>query len=514
MEWRKCFRAEVIKRGEDYFRSGMVSELTYDLAGDFQAQVHGSNDYEVQVHLDSQQKLRDFECDCPHFQDGNNCKHIAAVLLKWEDAQHNSGQHSSSSNRLRTIPELRQEISNVCWNYIGPDNFIEYGQVYLFAQEMLRFLDHDAEIFLRHQQFADAFKLTNLLLEKFLNVSLDDNGDGADFCTEIFATWEKIYQDCNVEFRQEMFNWFIEELQHSSTKSEYVESRIELIFDFFRQNFDMSEFRAAKLALVNAQISELEPHCDDFLKLYELEKWLLLKVDLIKLHDSDTELENFYLENWQYDCLKRSYVDWLIAHKKYEEATQAIGQILEADDVNTRDRIYYYGCLKSIYAERGDNLRYRNCLMELIQMGDQVVENFSAIKKMYDTEVWSEVCRKIIRQVPNACDRAFLYCKEKLYQELYDEVRQDQSRSLLQNYDRMLAQQYPSEILDLYKSFLNEEAERPLGHKVSSLIDYCVIYFLLCLISNKFHEHIFFAFQNIYFLVVEFHAIHSLLLPI
>ncbi len=444
----------MIKRGEDYFRSGMVSELIYDTAGDFRAQVHGRNDYEVRVRLDAEQKLCDFECDCPHFQGGNNCKHIAAVLIKWEDERHNSDQTTSNPNRLRTIPELRQAMSDVCWNYLGPDHYIEYQQTYLFVQEMLCFLDHDAEIFLRHQQYDDAFKLTNLLLEKFLNVDMDDDGGIMDFCTQILVMWEKIYRVCSNDFRKKMFNWFVDELQHSSVNVLWSEVRADLIFDFFSHSFNMPEFYDQKLALVDAQISQLEPHCD---------KWLLLKADLTKAHKTSAELENFYLENWQYDCLKKSYVDWLIENKKYDEAMQAIWQILESDNVNVHDRIYYYGWLKSIYADRDDSLMRRNCLMALIQMGDQVVENFSAIKSTYDTEVWPEVCRKIIRQVPTIEDRAYLYCKEKLYPELYDEVVRDPSRMLLQNYDRALAQQYPDEVLELYKDFLNEEAKQTLG---------------------------------------------------
>jgi hypothetical protein len=77
---------KVFERGLAYWREGRVELVREDaLSADFDA--HGSDIYEVKLRFDDPGLNAD--CDCPHAQDGNFCKHVVAAVLVWR--QHLGG---------------------------------------------------------------------------------------------------------------------------------------------------------------------------------------------------------------------------------------------------------------------------------------------------------------------------------------------------------------------------------------------------------------------------------------
>lgn len=74
----------ILGRGKNYFHEGAVVDIEEVDTGSFEAQVEGSELYEVWVQLDDGQ-VEDHGCDCPY--DGDPCKHVVAVLYVIREAQ-------------------------------------------------------------------------------------------------------------------------------------------------------------------------------------------------------------------------------------------------------------------------------------------------------------------------------------------------------------------------------------------------------------------------------------------
>lgn len=77
----------VFARGQTYASSGAIESLQTPAMepgeqAAVQALVQGTQAYQVRVGMDAGGKLGG-ECDCPHAQDGNFCKHLVAVCLAW-----------------------------------------------------------------------------------------------------------------------------------------------------------------------------------------------------------------------------------------------------------------------------------------------------------------------------------------------------------------------------------------------------------------------------------------------
>ena len=70
------------ERGQDYYTDGRVRGLVKQSAGQYRAQVRGSDDavYDVEINLDDAAEVSDVVCDCP-YESGDVCKHAVAVLL-------------------------------------------------------------------------------------------------------------------------------------------------------------------------------------------------------------------------------------------------------------------------------------------------------------------------------------------------------------------------------------------------------------------------------------------------
>ena len=83
MEWYTLFRPHILERGLGYYEDGLVTGFEYS-DNEIMAQVAGSDTYDVQIELDGEDVL-DMYCSCPYAADGHNCKHMAAVLFRFEE---------------------------------------------------------------------------------------------------------------------------------------------------------------------------------------------------------------------------------------------------------------------------------------------------------------------------------------------------------------------------------------------------------------------------------------------
>lgn len=90
---RQLSGAAVFARGQAYAASGAIETLEEPAPAPapgeqaaLQAVVHGTQAYQVRAWIDEDDEL-DGECDCPHAQDGNFCKHLVALCLAWRSEQ-------------------------------------------------------------------------------------------------------------------------------------------------------------------------------------------------------------------------------------------------------------------------------------------------------------------------------------------------------------------------------------------------------------------------------------------
>ena len=83
MDWKKLFSARILARGKQYYNQQKVVDYT-EKGNSIEAVVLGSSIYDVRI-TDPGKMNTKLRCTCPHARDGFNCKHMAAVMFRWEE---------------------------------------------------------------------------------------------------------------------------------------------------------------------------------------------------------------------------------------------------------------------------------------------------------------------------------------------------------------------------------------------------------------------------------------------
>ena len=93
--WAEMFAPAILMRGYEYYKAGKAKKLQETAEG-FSAVVRGTHNYRVTVFADEEGMIEDMTCTCPYANDGNYCKHMAAVMFLIENTYGAIEDHSAS----------------------------------------------------------------------------------------------------------------------------------------------------------------------------------------------------------------------------------------------------------------------------------------------------------------------------------------------------------------------------------------------------------------------------------
>lgn len=81
--WKRMFLDRILQRGKAYYDSERVDELRQREEGKYSVLVYGNKPYSVDIIVRMNGHMHLF-CTCPYANDGNRCKHMAAVMYAIE----------------------------------------------------------------------------------------------------------------------------------------------------------------------------------------------------------------------------------------------------------------------------------------------------------------------------------------------------------------------------------------------------------------------------------------------
>jgi len=182
--WKNRFQPHILERGQDYYNEGRVSKLERTEDG-YAAIVDGTGEYEVEILLDGD-SIEDMTCDCPYAEDGNYCKHMAAVLFAVSASKppmkKAPAERLTPDGLVEKIPDLqlrplltelvsaddklyralllrygesslnecmeilKKELTSIGRRYAGRDGYIEYGYAGGFSEEIADYTQRQTKI--------------------------------------------------------------------------------------------------------------------------------------------------------------------------------------------------------------------------------------------------------------------------------------------------------------------------------------------------------------------------------
>ena len=517
MNWMNLFEPHILNRGMEYYEDGCVSDLQI-IGNTVEAEVEGSEYYQVSVELDGGE-IMDMFCDCPYAAKGYNCKHMAAVLYKYEeylaDESENEAEvyHKDSMNivmastvntkrqeieRLLTkIPEqdakellidmlseneglknelqlkydfqmnaiqmtnLKKEIKNIIYRY-GGGRFIDWQYAYDFCSDLRNFLDDKIPLMIEKRCYLQAFELTNIVFREVGNTDMDDSDGGSSMVAETcYDYWRKITENCNENDREIIKNWFRD---HKNTDFviDYME---EYVNEFFEQYF-MSEDEIWERMNALDEIIELHRKQNDAGTIYSIRYGyrdvLLQRLEYMhRLHMLEQDILKYRLMNRHFFCVRELEISEALENGNKELAVQILEESKQMDTEYPEKIKKYSLQLISLYKESGKEDEYREELIfQLLHCYQSDLSCYNELKACISSVAeWDRLTNLIINASKNIYFTCDVLNQEKRYEQLMQIIERENSVNLLDKYEKQLRKTHSERMLRIYANYIIPEMD-------------------------------------------------------
>lgn len=486
MEWETYFQKRILDRGYDYYFDDRVENLRVN-SNRIKAVVNGTDFYHVEIKLNGN-KIIGMSCDCPYALDGHNCKHMAAVLYEWqlrvthpeidslqlvEDASEEDVRSfliqvlDDNPNLVETFKQYTQnefslttmidDLEGVCDSYSNGYHYIDYEFSRDFCDNYEDAVDKWLDVLKKRDQYSLAFRFLLKAYEVFYKLDIEDNGgETVALSVIIISQWANIimYMD-----DLERLEAFVELGQYLNSMRDYYDSQkiIEIFFDCLSGK----EFLKLKLDLVKKQLDYIESHDDIFNRGYAIEGFAKKYLELLKKNKaSKKEISAVYKKYWEYIPIRMDCVYTCINNKEYDKALDYIDECIDFEYENQDRMKFNIKLKKDIYKKQGNIKAYREELKNLILFfNDTNLEDYVELRSLFSDKEWIKERDSIIEQLTPGRFLCEILETEQLYGQLFDVILRSNNRDLLHQYTRVLNDEYPEKLIQLYREFVEKQAE-------------------------------------------------------
>ena len=513
MNWKKLFAIHILERGYGYYCDDAVENMEIS-DNIIRADVIGSEDYEVEISL-SNGEVTDMYCSCPYALDGRNCKHMAAVLYEWSENEEEEKKEeenaintdlfqpaytvNSHKKKLTAVEELvrcaneedvrsflaavlaedeklllrfhniinkqvtREDINNyirqvdiIADKYLGRNHFISYYEADGFISELEEIIDEDVRRMIDNGDYLSAFEVMNYIFVLIGDVDMDDSNGGTGMLADrIFQLWLELLVKVSSEEKRKMFDWFTSHLDGSVI--DYLEEYIEQIL---MGEFEEKEYEQAKLDFIENMIARSERKDSDWSRDYGVGKWAVRYLEMLQEKKaSDEQIQEVCKRYWKNSSVRRYYVDICMKKKEYDHVLQILDECILLDKQYRGLISEYSEKKKEIYLLQGNRSAYIEQLWKLVlehEPGN--LELYRELRKQYTADEWLVKREEIFGKLPAYAHVERLYKEEKLYDRLLTYVLNSPGLYALQEYEKVLKNDYPEQILNKYKDEVSKMA--------------------------------------------------------
>ena len=167
-----------------------------------------------------------------------------------------------------------------------------------------------------------------------------------------------------------------------------------------------------------------------------------------------------YKKYWKYDSVRISCVKECILNKEFDQALKYLDKCIKLD---YNDQSLYKRDVemkKNIYQKQGNREGYKEMMKILVlDFRDTGMEEYIELKNLYTSEEWVKERDSIIKQINSDWLLCDIYAHENLHKQLLDSIIKSNNKSLLKQYTHLLKDEYPEQLLHMYRVAVETEAE-------------------------------------------------------
>lgn len=475
--WISLFKPWIVERGREYFECGQVVELEEDESL-VRANVSGSQEYQVEIRRDDGRVVQ-MLCDCPYAEGGENCKHMAAVLIALEDEPENNrvdwqaALEKLPEEKLRDLLRSLAEGDGALQDRIvrlvsGPGNETEqwqenleqiilshtdyrgrivYGQEYECRLDIAQYLVESLPHLLNDGRVLDAAKLVMTVYGTAFSQNAVDDGDGLSVVSEACRNaLGQILSQADVQEERKIFyllhdflddcdwDWGSDDLEELIMSLDWSPELQQKNLEWLDDNLDSwrMTYRAELMAHMGAS-----------------------NADVIAWWEQRRESDSAYHPLLQlYEESNPSKAIALVRERRNREKNTGWQM---ADYTKTLLRL-----LEKVgeHAEYEKELRYL-----VLELNCHDIEYLSRLKELAPPQQWSTVFEQMLSDTKHPSGRMRLYQFEGMYTELFTELCQHPSFGEFLSYEAELRAWNPARTLTYYTEILKREMDKACQRK-------------------------------------------------
>lgn len=497
-DFERHIDSTILSRGEDYYLSGCVDDIEEIDHGIWQANVSGTDSYQVRLHLKNDNEISSTGCDCP-YDWGPICKHEVAALfaLREQKLGKMTGKEAKAKKKTMTRRQKLETILGgvsheelqefVIENALNHDDFydsimIRYahllgggepaGQRYRKMVERIIIHAGDRYGFV---EYAAAYDLANSLedvleqadqaaatspveaLEAAMAIieampDLAQNMDDSDGHTGslMYSACEMLenhYDSFSSEEKDALFN----RVQRCHENTDYLDYGIDdalhnLLINLSDENSDK---KTKILNSLDRQIQQAEPGS------WKQTSTLREKMHILVRWGKQQEADSLIDAHLDIPEFRKQRVDETINNKDYSQAKELAEKGLEIARQNKHFGTVndWLKTLLNIAELTANKAASKQLCKELFFGKHHDMAYYHKLKQHYSKTEWTHVYKELLNAIPSNNDsaKARIYAEERDWQELLDILKQERyGVTLLQTWAIPVAQFYPGEILQIY----------------------------------------------------------------
>jgi hypothetical protein len=484
--WKKLFAPHILSRGEEYFESELVNIEKIDEQS-VAATVEGTDVYSVEIVLKND-RVADMYCDCPYAADGNNCKHMAAVLFVAEEE--NGGNSNSEDNSqyerkketadanlentiaglsdaqlrqlltdtAKTHSDVRDRIAIIGKKTVDPalkkrwasdlrkisrsasdrSGFIDYYHAYDYFSELEGYMGDTIEPLLENRLIMDAFDLVGLVFIEAMSQEVDDSDGGLTLiASECNDYWEKLTTAPEAD-QVKMLDWFQTQL-HRFSGDVGEDFLLPVIFGYFTDPKLLPK-------IIKMLDKEIEAANE-----YSVERLVCYRVDLMrKLGASENEINVYRKKFWAYPFIRKQELDCLESEKRWEDALKLLNECEKMDSDNQYLMSQYNLRRIQIFKQCGQKDAWLEELKRhIFSFPQRDMTYITELKRAVSTEQWQEILPQLFNNENTKELRRQLQLSEGMLEQMMIEFETSRFPYELKQYEKDLRKVFPERVRDL-----------------------------------------------------------------
>lgn len=361
------------------------------------------------------------------------------------------------TSKENSMDAMRSELFAIIKHHQYSYNYIDTDSTVPFCEDYEKCLFKWVDLLKQKNEYFNAIRFLIEAHDILGSLDIDvDEGQPYDLSYSMNEAFSDILPYMDISERKGVF----ELIRHHFYKMENASFKVDLV-DTLICRFIGDEYVESQLNFIEEQYDYLGKYPSIFDREYMLNLFANDYLELLEKNNaSKKEIEVIYKKYWKCYSVRMNCVQACINNKEFDQALKYLDKCIKLDYKDQSLLKRDIEMKKAIYQKQGNKEGYREMMKVIVlDFRDASIEEYIELKNLYTSEEWVKERDSIIKQINSDWLLCDIYAHENLHKQLLDSIIRSNNKSLLYQYTDLLKDEYPKQLLHMYRVAVEKEAE-------------------------------------------------------